>query len=182
MAWHWKPAILVFRVKYLFRWKVAWKVSKFFSRRCCRLFNFVWKTVKFPYNTYYSQQGTLKYIFPIFRFVRQTFCPRRRFFLTNRNIEQYIFYSLCYFVSFSTPCRWDQLTVYQLVSKEFYWSRTTQDPALFTGLLPWPCLITLLFSVPWQGSIGRGLGNSAIYWLRFPVCSRKSFILEISDN
>ena len=25
-----------------------------------------------------------------------------------------------------------------IISKEFYWSRSTQDPALFTGLLSWP--------------------------------------------
>ena len=39
-----------------------------------------------------------------------------------------------------------------------------------------------LFSVPWQGSKGRGLENSAIYWLGFPGSSRKSFVLEISDD
>ena len=43
--------------------------------------------------------------------------------------------------SISTPCRWDQFTVFHLVSKEFDWSRSTQDPTLFTGLLLWPCRI-----------------------------------------
>ena len=39
-------------------------------------------------------------------------------------------------------CRWDQFTVFHLVSKDFT-GTDLHDPALLTGILLWPCLITV---------------------------------------
>ena len=53
--------------------------------------------------------------------------------ISGKYILLFFFYLIS--ASVSTPCRWDQFTVFHLVAKEFYWSRSTKNPLLFTGLL-----------------------------------------------